>query len=162
MSQRILVSAWLAVAAATVTIGVDANAPDVYAIKGARLVTAAGAPIASGTIVIRNGLIDAVGAEVQAPAEAIVIEGAGLSAYPGLIDMGTSTGIEAGAAPPPPSFRTTEEAERFRRNTILRADFEAAASVRPDSPELARLASAGITTVLATPAGGVVKGQSAL
>ncbi len=162
MSQRIFFSAWLAVAAVTVTIGVDANAPDVYAIKGARLVTAAGAPIASGTIVIRNGLIDAVGADAQAPAEAIVIEGAGLSVYPGLIDMGTSTGIEAGAAAPPPSFRTTEEAERFRRNAILRADLEAASLVRPDSPELARLASAGITAVLATPAGGVVKGRSAL
>jgi imidazolonepropionase-like amidohydrolase len=34
--------------------------------------------------------------------------------------------------------------------------------VRPDAPELARFASNGITSVLATPAGGVVKGQSAL
>ncbi len=162
MSKRIFFSAWLAIAAVTVTIGVDANAPDVYAIKGARLVTAAGDPIASGTIVIRNGLIDAVGADAQVPPDAIVIEGAGLSVYPGLIDMGTSTGIESSAPTPPSSFRTTEEAERFRRNAILRADLAAASYVRPDSPELARLASAGITSVLATPAGGVVKGQSAL
>ena len=34
--------------------------------------------------------------------------------------------------------------------------------VRPDAPELARLASAGITTVLATPSAGLFKGQSAL
>ena len=40
-----------------------ADAPHIYAIRGARLVTAAGAPIATGTIVLRNGLIEAVGAE---------------------------------------------------------------------------------------------------
>jgi imidazolonepropionase-like amidohydrolase len=63
---------------------------------------------------------------------------------------------------PPATFRTTEEAERFRRNAILRADLEAASQLRPDAPELARLAAAGVTSVLATPATGVVKGRSAL
>src|SRR5688500_10015087 len=155
MSRRILCGAWLAVAAATLTIGVRAEAPHVYAIKGARLVTAAGAPVASGTIVIRNGLIEAIGADVQPPADATVIEGAGLSVYPGLIDMGTSTGLETNAPAPPASFRTTEDAERFRRNAILRPDLEVAGYVRPDAPELARFASTGITAVLATPAGGV-------
>jgi imidazolonepropionase-like amidohydrolase len=160
--QRIIFSAWLALAAVTITIGVRADAPPVYAIKGARLVTAAGAPIASGTIVIRNGVIDAVGADVQAPSDAVVIEGAGLSVYPGLIDMGTSTGLESTAPAPPPNFRTTEDAERFRRSAILRPDLEVADHLRPDAPELAQFASAGITSVLATPAGGVVKGRSAL
>jgi imidazolonepropionase-like amidohydrolase len=144
------------------TIGVRADAPHIYAVKGARLVTSAGAPIASGTIVIRNGLIDAIGTDAQVPADAVVIEGSGLSVYPGLIDMGTGAGIEPNAPTPPASFRTTEEAERFRRNTILRADLEVADHVRPDAPELARLASVGVTSVLATPAGGVVKGRSAL
>ena len=162
MSKQLLYGAWLAVAAVTVTIGVRADGPEVYAIKGARLVTAAGAPIASGTIVIKNGLIEAIGADVQPPAEAIVIEGAGLSVYPGLIDMGNSTGLEPNAPTPPASFRTTEEAERFRRRAILRPDLEVAGYVRPDAPELARLASTGVTSVLATAAGGVVKGQSAL
>ena len=42
-----------------------AEGPHIYAIRGARLVTASGAPIATGTIVLRNGLIDAVGADVR-------------------------------------------------------------------------------------------------
>jgi imidazolonepropionase-like amidohydrolase len=162
MSKRLLFGAWLMLAAGTITTGIRADAPPVYAITGARLVTAAGAPIASGTIVIRNGLIEAVGADVKAPADAIVIEGGGLSVYPGLIDMGTSTGLEQTAPAPPQNFRTTEDAERFRRSAILRPDLDAADHVRPDAPELARFASAGITSVLATPAGGVVKGRSAL
>ena len=53
-----------------------------------------GAAVASGTIVVRNGLIEAVGADVQPPADAVVIDGAGSTVYPGLIDMGTSVGLD--------------------------------------------------------------------
>jgi len=35
-----------------------ADTPDIYAIRGARIVTAAGAPIEGGTVVIRRGIID--------------------------------------------------------------------------------------------------------
>src|SRR3989337_525655 len=87
-------------AAAAVFVAVPrADAPHVYAIKGARIVTAAGAPIASGTVVIKNGLIEAVGTDVPAPPGAIVIEGQGLIVYPGLIDMGTSAGLEVRTNP---------------------------------------------------------------
>ena len=60
-------------------------AVDTYAITGARIVPVSGAEIARGTVVVRNGLIAAVGANVAAPADARVIDGAGLSVYPGLI-----------------------------------------------------------------------------
>jgi hypothetical protein len=55
-----------------------------------------------------------------------------------------------------------EETERWKRSVIFRPDQLAANHVRPDAPELTRLASAGITTVLSTPPGVIVKGQSAL
>ena len=150
----------LAIAAASVVLRADV--PHVFAIKGARIVTVAGAPIPSGTIVVRNGLIEAVGADAAVPATATVIDGAGLTVYPGLIDMGNSTGVDAASPAAPQTFRTTEEAERFRRAANFRPGLEAAVNVRADSPELARFASAGITTILATPPTGIVKGQSAL
>ena len=59
-------------------------------------------------------------------------------------------------------FRTLEDAERFKRSMILRPELEAAKVLRPDAPELSRLAAAGVTTVLATPTAGLFKGQSAL
>ena len=62
--------------------------------RGRGIVPVAGAPIPSGTIVMRNGLIEAVGADVQPSGDAIVIDGAGLTVYPGLIDMGNATGVE--------------------------------------------------------------------
>ena len=64
-----------------------------YAITNARIVTVSGATIDKGTIVIRNGLIDAVGANVATPADAQVIDAAGLTVYPGFIDALTSLGL---------------------------------------------------------------------
>ncbi|HKG20843.1 MAG TPA: hypothetical protein VKC34_03010, partial [Blastocatellia bacterium] len=60
--------------------------PDVYAIRGAQIVTGTGKNIARGTVVFRNGLITDVGENAKVPADARVIEGAGLTVYPGLID----------------------------------------------------------------------------
>ena len=69
------------------------------AIRNARLVPVSGPPIESGTIVLANGLIRAVGARVEVPAEAVIIDGTGLTVYPGLIDAFTDLGLGAAAAP---------------------------------------------------------------
>ena len=146
----------------TLALGLRADTPSVYAIRGARIVTAAGAPIDSGTIVIRRGTIDAVGASVTVPADAVVIEGAGLTVYPGLIDLGNTRAADQAIPPTPQNFRTTAELERWKRMQILKPQARAADAARVDDAELTRLASAGITSVLALPAGDVIAGQSAL
>ena len=156
----------ISVAAAALAFGfaARADAPRTYAIKGARLVTVAGAPIQSGTIVLKNGLIEAVGADVTPPPDAVVIDGAGMTVYPGLIDMGNPAGtdITLNLAQTQQGSRTTDEAERAKRTLILRPHVLAAEHVRLDAPELARLAAGGVTSVLATPPGILFKGQSAL
>jgi imidazolonepropionase-like amidohydrolase len=152
----------MAAGALAFTVAPRADAPHIYAIRGAKIVTATGAPIANGTVVIRGGLIEAVGQHVTVPTDATVIDGTGMTVYPGLIDMGTDAGIDAAPPPQPATFRTTEEAERWKRSVILRPELEAAKVVRPDAPELSRLAGNGVTTVLATPSAGLFKGQSAL
>jgi hypothetical protein len=58
----------------------------VWAVKDCRVVTQAGTPIEKGTVVIADGLIEAVGTDVTIPAEAEVIDGSKLTVYPGLID----------------------------------------------------------------------------
>jgi imidazolonepropionase-like amidohydrolase len=162
MIRSIRFTACLVAGALAFAVTPRADAPNIYAIRGARLVTASSAPVASGTIVIRNGLIDAVGADVAVPADATVIDGGGMTVYPGLIDMGNSAGLDAAPPATPTTFRTLEDAERWKRSVILRPELEAAKVLRPDAPELARLAAAGVTTVLATPTAGLFKGQSAL
>ncbi len=151
----------LALASLALVVPLRGDAPHVYAITGARIVTAVAPTIDSGTLVIRNGLIEAVGAAVAAPADATTIDGRGLTLYPGLIDMGSTAGLDA-APPTPPTARTRLEAERWKRQWILHPYEEAANAVKSDAPELRRLATAGITSVLARPAGDVVRGKSSL
>lgn len=147
---------------AALPFALRADAPDVYAIRGARIVTAAGVPIDSGTIVIRGGLIDAVGAAVGVPADARIIEGAGFTVYPGLIDLGNTKAAEEPTPQQPQNVRTTAELERWKRMQLLKPQARAADLVKVDDAELTKLASAGITSVLALPSGDVISGQSAL
>ena len=67
--------------------------PRHFAIENARIVTVSGATIERGTIVIENGLIAAVGENVSVPPEAWVIDGSGLTVYPGLIDALSTVGV---------------------------------------------------------------------
>jgi imidazolonepropionase-like amidohydrolase len=160
MKRSLLIST--ALAALTVTLAVGADTPNAVAIRDARIVTASGAPIESGTVVFRRGVIDAVGATVQVPSDAEVIDGKGLTVYPGLIDLGNTKVAERPTPEQPQNVKTTAELERWKRDQILQPQTRAADSVRADSPELTKLAAAGITSVLALPSGEVIPGQSAL
>src|SRR5262245_12191254 len=93
MSHRRIWSLLFAIPLITVATYQAQSVRSVYAIKDAKIYPVSGPVIAHGTIVIRNGLIEAVGASVQAPAEATVIDGNGLVVYPGLIDSFTDTGL---------------------------------------------------------------------
>src|SRR5271157_5201751 len=75
-----------------------AQEPSAVAVRNARIVTVSGPVIEKGTVVLRHGLIEAVGADVPVPPDAMVVDGEGLTVYPGLID-GLSTWGMPGAAP---------------------------------------------------------------
>src|SRR5260370_23821624 len=76
-------------AAATPPSGrVDARqmpAAPVYAIQGAKILTGV-TTIDKGTLVMRNGVIEDVGATVAVPSDAVVVDGSNMTVYPGLID----------------------------------------------------------------------------
>jgi imidazolonepropionase-like amidohydrolase len=132
-----------------------------YAITNARIVPVSGAIIESGTIVLRNGLIAQIGSGVNPAAGTVVIDGKGLTVYPGLIDMGSAAGLDVPAARSD-NPQTTEDIERAKRTLLVRPQLRAAEYINPSAQPLARSASAGITTILATPAGDAIRGQSAL
>lgn len=138
------------------------EAPPVYAITGARVVTVSGPVYDPGVLVMRNGVIEAVGPAVAIPADATVIGASGHTVYPGLIDMGTSAGIDVPAPAVPKEARTRLEVERWKRQVLLRPDVEAARFIRADPADLVKLAAYGITSVLAVPGGGAVAGRSSL
>jgi imidazolonepropionase-like amidohydrolase len=133
------------------------NSPGVkptVAIRNATIVPVTSAPITRGTIVFANGVITAIGANVDIPAGATVIDGSGLSVYPGLIDSGSSVGlIETDSVAG--SVDTTELGE-------LNANAMAAVAINPHSELIPVTRVNGVTHVVSTPEGGIISGQSAL
>src|SRR5437868_13336147 len=110
MKRRYLLFA----AAGAIAFG-QSGSPDVYAIQNATIHTASGPVIANGTIVVRNGLIDAIGAGAPVPAGAWTIDGKGMHVYPGLIDALSRWGLPAtteGAAPARPAAAATPGGRR--------------------------------------------------
>ena len=91
--KKLLLSAFLVLCASAI-----AEVPSTVAIRNAKIVTVSGPVIAKGTVIIRGGLIEAVGENVPVPADAWVVDGEGMTVYPGLIDGLSTVGI-AGAAP---------------------------------------------------------------
>lgn len=120
-----------------------APASGVYAIKGGRVFTLAGAPIENGTVVIRDGKIAAVGANIPAPDGAKVIDASGLHVYPGMFDAATQIGlVEVGAVK-----ATVDTVETGPFNP----DVTAATAFNADSAHVDVTRAAGITEILTVP-----------
>jgi imidazolonepropionase-like amidohydrolase len=133
----------------------SANTQTLFAIRNARIVTVSGPVIEQGTIVVRDGKVEAVGAGVSVPQGAEVLDARGLSVYPGMIDLGTALGlieIEAGAP------GTVDIAEVGDMNPNAQAIF----GINPYSAHVSVTRANGITTVLSIPRGGIISGQAAL
>jgi imidazolonepropionase-like amidohydrolase len=150
------------------------SAIDTYAITNARIVTVSGPVIDRGTVVIRNGLIAATGANVTAPSDARVIDGTGLTVYPGLIDSYTNLALpEASPSPSPGAgggggffFVTQQQRPAAGPNSTQPAGLQPEVMVedviRPGGNEIEASRNVGITTVLTSPRSGIWMGQSAL
>ena len=91
------VTALFVCCALAIVPALPAQSHPAVAIRNAKIVPVSGPVIGKGTIVVRNGLIEAVGENVAVPADAMLVEGEGLTVYPGLIDA-LSTWGQAGAA----------------------------------------------------------------
>jgi imidazolonepropionase-like amidohydrolase len=127
----------------------------VFAIRNARIVTVSGADIENGTVVIRDGKIEAVGATVNVPAGAQSIDGRGLSVYPGMIDAGTNMGL---VEVPQGANGTVDTSEVGDFNPNAKAII----AVNPHSAHIAVTRVEGITNTLTAPTGGLISGQAAL
>jgi imidazolonepropionase-like amidohydrolase len=125
------------------------------AIRNARIVTVTGPDIENGTVIIRDGKIEAVGANVSVPASAQTIDGRGLSVYPGMIDAGTNLGL---VEVPQGANGTVDLSEVGDLNPNAKAII----AVNPHSAHIAVTRVEGITNTLTAPTGGLISGQAAL
>ena len=127
----------------------------VFVIRNARIVTVSGPDIENGTVVIRDGKIEAVGTSVSVAADAKTIDGRGLYVYPGMIDAGTNMGL---VEVPQGANGTVDLAEVGEFNPNAKAII----AVNPHSAHIAVTRVEGITNTLTAPTGGLISGQAAL
>jgi imidazolonepropionase-like amidohydrolase len=140
-----------------------------YAIRNCRIVPVAGPVIEKGAIVVRDGLIEALGPveKVKVPEDAEVVEADGLVAYPGLISAFTNLFIEmparAEGAPAAmdegyPAATPLAQEDRFPPGPGLLVLNQ----LKPRKATVENFHKAGFTTVLVAPARGIFEGQSVL
>ena len=132
--------------------------PPAYALQDARIVTMAGPVIDSGMLVMRDGRIAAVGADVTAPVDAIVIDASGWTLYPGFIDAHSNVGIPD--APKESAKEASDRRERGEPTPGLRAETRASALYRQDANALKAFRAAGVTVAAIAPTDGILRGQS--
>lgn len=127
---------------------------ETVALRGGRLLTVSDGTIENGTVLMRDGRITAVGADVWIPAGARVIDVSGMTVTPGLIDGFTNLGTsdypsygeddDEGTDPVMPHLRITD-------------------ALNPANRFIPMARRAGVTTTLTAPAeGNLITGQSAL
>ncbi|MGH7652515.1 MAG: amidohydrolase [Gemmatimonadaceae bacterium] len=113
-------------------------------IRNVNILTAAGPMIRNGAIFMQNGKIVAVGATVNAPADAVVIDGTGKYVTPGIIDDHSHLGVYA--APGGDALSDGNEA-----TNPVTPQVWAEHSVWPQDPQFPRNLAGGITTLQVLP-----------
>ena len=136
--------------------GAAPAASQTVAITGATIYPVSGPKIEHGAVLLRDGVIVAVGPDVQVPAGATRVDGTGRWITPGLIASATTLGIKL--------FETSGELET-EEDTVageVNAAVNVADAIDPATVTLPVARLQGITTALAAPSGGLVAGQAAL
>jgi imidazolonepropionase-like amidohydrolase len=133
-------------------------AAQTIAITGGRVFPVSGPPIDNATVLIRDGKIAAVGADVAIPAGAERVDATGKWVTPGLFNPSTQLGlVEVGAV-----GDTREASARNTDEDRIHAAFRAWEALNAGSVLLAAARNEGVTTTMIHPSGGLVSGQAAV
>jgi imidazolonepropionase-like amidohydrolase len=126
------------------------------AITGGKILTVTHGLIENGTVVVENGKIAAVGADVKVPAGAQVIDARGNVVMPGLIDAGDELGLVE-----IPAEQITVDSTEY--TDPLHPELRVLDALNPRSELLRVTRAEGITNALSEPAAGnLIAGESAV
>ena len=131
--------------------GLRENTPNVHALTGARIVISPGRIVENGTVVVRDGVIQAAG-NVQAPDDARIWDLDGKTIYAGFIDGYSETSIDTDV------IKTGSP----HWNSLITPQLSVADHYKANSDLNQKLRKQGVTARLVAPANGIIKGTSSL
>ena len=135
-------------------------AAQTVAITGGRVFPVSGPVIENGTVLMRDGKIVAVGANVAIPADARRIDAAGRWVTPGLVNAATALGVQEIGAVGGTVETTPRTSQQERRG--VSASFNVWEGFNPASVLIPAARKAGITTAAVLPNGGLFAGRGAV
>ncbi len=135
-------------------LAATAAAAQTIAITGGTVITVSGAPIPNGTVLIRDSLIIAVGANLPIPGDALRVDATGALVTPGLFNASTQLGL----VEVPGGTETSENGV----DRDVAASFTVAEGLNPASVLIPVTRIEGVTTTLVVPSGRFLAGQSVL
>ncbi len=148
--------------------GIRENSPTVHALTNAKIIVAPGVVIDKGTVVVRDGIIIEVGANVSIPPDARLWDMSGMTIYPGFIDSYSDLGMPKKPEPSfsgeqgPPS-KPPEPAHGPRYwNENVHASLNAEDLFSLDQKAAEKLRNEGFTAAVLVPQSGVFRGSSSL
>jgi imidazolonepropionase-like amidohydrolase len=131
-----------------------AAGPETILLRGATVHPVSSPDIPDGAVLVRDGKIAEVGARIAAPKGARVIDLKGLQVYPGMIDSATEIGLT--------EIEAVREMNDISDIGLFKPQLRAATAVNPASEHIPVTRANGITSVVTSPGGGIVAGQSVL
>lgn len=127
--------------------------PDVL-IRNATIMTAAGSELPGTSILLAEGRVVAIGANLAAPAGAMVVDGTGKFITPGLIDTHSHLGVYAAPG-------TQAESDGNELTNPVTAEVWAEHSVWPQDPQIPLAVAGGVTVMHVLPgSGNLIGGRS--
>ncbi|MGH9870130.1 MAG: amidohydrolase family protein [Candidatus Polarisedimenticolia bacterium] len=168
LSRVRLLSSFLVCLTAASAFPAHAERPRVYAITKARVIVAPDKIVPDGTVVLRDGLIEAAGRGVDVPPDAYVLEAAGRTVTAGFIDACSDIGQKRVETPPAqqggPGRQQAPEQPAGTAHPIVRvrAERRVADGLVADGSGFEKHRAMGFTTALSLPADGIFRGQPAV
>ena len=169
---------WMRVGIAVVAVGslslpgakrseAQGGEPRSFAIKGAKVVPVSGPLMEEANVVVSRGIIVAVGKDAAIPGDAWVIEGKGLTVYPGFIDGFTDVGVGAaektGGGGEGNARQQNQPTSKGPEDRPATTPWRSAADeINVSDSRIESWRAAGFATVVAAPKGGMFPGQAAV
>jgi imidazolonepropionase-like amidohydrolase len=125
-----------------------------FALTNAAVETVTKGRLENATVIIRDGVIEAVGPGVPIPADAQVIDCKDLTIYPGMVDGGTRLGLQ--------EIESISLSQDYDELGELTPEMDALTAVNPNSVLIPVTRVSGVTSVITAPSGGLFPGTAAL